>query len=546
MPIARVLAVLVSLAPAASACEGAGPREPPAEAVPVVAEDSHAPPDPLAVARGKQIFTTGKSPSGGAIEAELDGDVVVNAITLPCVGCHGEDGRGRPEGGMKPSNITWDTLTKPYGGRGENRREHAAYDTHSLRKAIALGVDPSGNSLLTTMPRYRMSHADMTSLVAYLQTLGGHDEAGIDDDSIALATVQWEGSPSAAAAAAALQAYFAEINARGGVFGRRLELEVLSLSPTAPAEEQLAAFFAGAPRFALVAPQLGGDPALARWLAEAGIPVVGAATSFPAPGTPPARSVFYVDGGIPAQALALAELAVGFAREGERMRAVVVHPDREPEGSLAQEVTSRWAKAGLEGHALPIAAGSSAALASEPLVALDPALVLVLGPAELTVELLGTLASVRRRGAPPFVLVPGALAIGDPFALPRQLQGRLFAAYSWTPEDLSPSALRDYQRLVDAHALPKAQRPAQLASLTAAKLLVEALTRVGRSVTRATLVDTLEGLSGFPTGLTPTVSYGPNRRVGLDELRIVAIDLERGELRRIDGTPSPPAPAITP
>lgn len=551
MPPARLITACALLGALVGGCGSAGEPAPvPREAAPA-SEPSEAParPDPLAVARGQAIFTRGQSPRGTTLQAELAGGVLVDATTLPCLGCHGEDGRGRPEGGMKPSNITWTELTKPYGGRGEDRREHAAYDLRSLRKAISLGTDSSGNQLLATMPRYRMSHEDMTDLVAYLQTLGEHDVVGIDDDSIALATVQWQESPASAAVEGALRAYFAEVDTRGGIFGRRLELEVLSLSAASPTEqqlEQLAAFFARAPRFALVAPQLGHDPALARWLAEAGIPVVGAMTGFPAPGAPPARSVFYVDGGIPAQALALAELADGLAPEGGRLRAVVVHPDREPEQTLAREVVDRWSRTTrVAGRTLALVATSPPALAGQQLAALEPELVLVLGPAELTLPMLTELTSARRR-EPPTVLLPGTLAIGDPFGLPSRLQGRLFAAYSWTPDDLSPAAVRDYQALVEAHGLPRAQRPAQLAGLTAAKLLVEGLTRAGRGVTRASLVDTLEGLVEFPTGLTPAVSYGPNRRVGLDDIRIVAIDLERKELRPLAATPSPSPPRATP
>src|SRR5580658_7718193 len=66
--------------------------------------------------RGKRIFLEGSVVPGGEITAELDGKgAVVPASIVPCAGCHGSDGRGRAEGGIIPPNITWETLTKPYG-----------------------------------------------------------------------------------------------------------------------------------------------------------------------------------------------------------------------------------------------------------------------------------------------------------------------------------------------------------------------------------------------------------------------------------------------
>ena len=34
---------------------------------------------------------------------------------MACANCHGFDGQGKPEGGITPSNLTWEVLSKPYG-----------------------------------------------------------------------------------------------------------------------------------------------------------------------------------------------------------------------------------------------------------------------------------------------------------------------------------------------------------------------------------------------------------------------------------------------
>ena len=57
--------------------------------------------------RGKEIYLKGTSPSGQEITARLGNPgVEVPASLLPCVNCHGADGRGKPEGGIIPSDLT--------------------------------------------------------------------------------------------------------------------------------------------------------------------------------------------------------------------------------------------------------------------------------------------------------------------------------------------------------------------------------------------------------------------------------------------------------
>src|SRR5512135_402106 len=65
------------------------------------------------VEAGKLIFTKGESPSQSPLEAVLGkGSTMVPGTLMPCASCHGADGRGRPEGGVTPSDITWSVLTR--------------------------------------------------------------------------------------------------------------------------------------------------------------------------------------------------------------------------------------------------------------------------------------------------------------------------------------------------------------------------------------------------------------------------------------------------
>src|SRR5437016_12365688 len=98
--------------------------------------------------RGKQIFLSGTSARGDEITARLGRDnSSVPAAILPCASCHGRDGRGRPEGGVAPSNITWDVLTKPYSVTSAAGRRRSPYTDALLNRAILVGVGSSGNPL---------------------------------------------------------------------------------------------------------------------------------------------------------------------------------------------------------------------------------------------------------------------------------------------------------------------------------------------------------------------------------------------------------------
>ena len=120
--------------------------------------------------RGKQIYVRGTSSSGKEILAYVgESSLEVPGSAMPCANCHALDGLGKPEGGVNPSNLTWEALTKPYKVTESGGRERGPYGERALDLAIARGLDPAGHKLLNVMPRYQMSPQDMSDLVAYLK-----------------------------------------------------------------------------------------------------------------------------------------------------------------------------------------------------------------------------------------------------------------------------------------------------------------------------------------------------------------------------------------
>ena len=63
--------------------------------------------------------------------------------------------------------------------------------------------------------------------------------------------------------------------------------------------------------------------------------------------------------------------------------------------------------------------------------------------------------------------------------------------------------------------LGPSREPAQHQAYAASRLLTEALRRVGARPSRAGVVEALEGLQKFDTGVTPPVSFGRYRRTGI-------------------------------
>ena len=178
--------------------------------------------------RGKQIYLEGTSPGGGKIKAYIGKDKIqLPGSAAACGTCHGPDGRGRPEGGVIPSDITWDHLMKPYGHNHPMGRKHPAFTEASLKRCILNGEDPAGNQMDTSMPTYAMSVEDINDLAAYLKRLQKDFDPGLKDQSIRIGTILPSSGQSAIIGQAMVEvmaAYFEDINSQGGIYNRKLKL----------------------------------------------------------------------------------------------------------------------------------------------------------------------------------------------------------------------------------------------------------------------------------------------------------------------------------
>src|SRR6185295_17466293 len=468
--------------------------------------------------------------SGAEVAAVMSEGAIVSASALPCASCHGRDGKGRTEGGVSPSNITWDALTKPSGGTSPGGRSHPAYDERSAKKAIALGIDPAGNALNPTMPRYRMSQTDMADLLAYLKRIGNEPAPGVTASAVRIGTIQQGGNGTATRAL--LEAAFAEVNDRGGLFGRKLELSTFVLAPgTADRRAAVAGFLDREPLFALVAPALSGgagsDADLADLLAEREIPAVGALSLRPPGNASFGREVFYQLSSLEDQARALVVSLAGEGASAVRPRYAVVASEGADFAPLADAALAEAERKAFEPQAVfryPVGQLDAAAV-TRKLADAKIGAVIFFGPARDQAALLNSLASLGSKAELPLCLSLGAFAGHELFDLPAKAGAQVRLAFPVRPIDPTSEAAGEWRELAAARHLEARDLASQATALTAAKLLVAALEKSGRQLTRDRLVEALETFQRFESGVSPPLRFGPGRRLGARGAYLVKLDL---------------------
>ena len=474
--------------------------------------------------RGQHIYRQGSSPSGSEIVAVLDASGHgVPATILPCVHCHGYDGRGKPEGGVTPANITWQQLTKPYGSTHPGGRQRPPYTVALLKRAITMGLDASGQRLHVAMPRYQLSQDDMADLVAYLQQLDQLLEPGVTETMIRLGTVLPPPGllpEMSQAIRAALTAYVDDINAQGGIYHRQIELHFDAAPETPEARPQaLRVFLAASQVFALLGSFLAGaEAASATLVAEQEVPLVGVLALYPQVRGSLNRHVFYLYPGPEGQAQAL----VTFMAEryvADKPRLAVLYDEKLPH-EVAEEIhhhcrTVRWDA--VEQVQIPPGTLDVAPLV-QALRGQGTAILLVLDPRVATATFF---QEAHRQAWYPIVLIPGSLAEREFLQAPPDFAGRIFLAFPTLPTASTSGGMVAYRRLATSRKLPHQYLAAQLAALSSAAMLVEGLKRVGRDVSRQKLMEALEGLYEFPTGFSHVLTYSPTQRVGALQTHIV-------------------------
>jgi ABC-type branched-subunit amino acid transport system substrate-binding protein len=466
-------------------------------------------------ARGKEIYMYGGSALRTITATFGGGTSRMAASAMPCASCHGNDGRGRPEGGATPSDITFESLRRAYRVTTPLGRIHGPYDDRSLRRAIALGVDPAGNRLDALMPRYSMASGDFDALLAYMKQLSTERDPGLSETRIRLGVVlpPHETMPEASAETrAVVSAWFDDVNRRGGIFGRQIELSFVD--PAGNAAERAAAvrsFVERASVFALVSSfSEGAERELSAVAEQVQVPFVATITSNPRSSVAPVPYLRELFAGLAEQSRALVRVAARERPEAKRIAIV-------GSGGRVADVRDVAVQECRDLGYGAVETVDTDSVDISKLRVLGVNTILVLDSKALGKLLRGIEASRWR----PTVLAPASIA--DPSLLAGASVNSLIS-FPTLPIDYTDASIATLDRLAKAGHAGMTHRALQAAALASAALVTDALTRAGRDLRRDSLLAAIDATNTFRSGFAPPLTFRPDRHLGSTGCYIIAFE----------------------
>jgi ABC-type branched-subunit amino acid transport system substrate-binding protein len=346
-------------------------------------------------------------------------------------------------------------------------------------------------------------------------------QPGVTANSItigSLAPLTGDNAETGSAIKALLTAYFDDLNQqRGGIYGRRVVLRFAESGDNSAATLKNAKRLAATPVFAMVAPFVpDAEQKLASVAQASKMPLVGLlALSVPTESVN--REVFYLLPGFQQ----LEQELVRFAATGKTSeKTAVVVADNKLQTDVAAAMQATWKELNIEKPQEFVFSAANGAEIVRDLHSQGIERVFFIGDGE---QLAPWIEAADKAEWAPRVFVLGPLLDESILGAPARFQGRIFAAYPQLQPEVG--AVDEFDYFLSSHNLASDHRLVQISAYCAAKILVEALARAGKNVTREKLVLTLEQMRDFRTGLLPGITFGANRRVGSFKAEIVCVDL---------------------
>jgi ABC-type branched-subunit amino acid transport system substrate-binding protein len=482
-----------------------------------------------AISRGRQIYLTGVPVNGAPLSASVgDPAMDVPASILKCSNCHGSDGRGKAEGGVTPANIRWEELTKP-ATSGPAGRRRSAYSGKLLVRAIALGIDASGNRLDPAMPRYRLTHEQAADLVAYLEVLGRETDPGVTETSLKIGVVLPPASitGSAQAIREVIAAFVLQVNEQGGFYGRKVRLSFV----TSPDEIEARAgairdFVETEQPFALISSYVAGcEEEIGRYLEENKIPLIGPIALYAKDEPSRHRHVFHLVAGLAGQGEALGRFAAQLPQLKHSVALMVRREGDDQIRTLTETIGKRLIDGGWVAARDVALTETSTPDWAGLLRGGDTCSVFWFAPASGLDEFY---RAAVKAGSYPFLFAPSALTGRELLSAPAGFAGRIFSSFPTLPSDQTSAGRSELLKLAGEGHVFDGNFPR--IALSSAKLLAHGLRQMGKEVSREKLVETLENFYDYNTGQTPAVTFNRNRRVGAQGVHVVGIDTQRKSL----------------
>lgn len=451
--------------------------------------------------RGRQIFEKGTSASGKEIIALMSG-IEIPASVLPCAGCHGLDGKGKPEGGLTPSNITWHALQTDYEGQRKSGRIHPAYTTKTLKRAITMGLDPKGNKLHNAMPKYQMSQQDISDLTAYIKVLGATKTVGLTDTSIHigwLPLVQEKFAKVDAVQQQITRAFFQDINQKGGIYNRKIYLKDYPDNNT-PTD-----------LFALTGSAIFANQITSTKTFDIGTtPFIGPISTYPNKNAWHKATTFYVYPNLKEQIALLATQLKTIAGIQKPLAILVAD-------TPSQQVLAQSFQQGSTIHLIKEITQQTTDFSTtiEELKKSGVQSVLLLFNPELETRFFQQFSKTP----PPFdIILPGTQTQQPIFELPTTFDHKILLLYPFWNSVISPQGRQSFQQLQQKYQLSTQYQQSQMLALSTAALTIEAIKACGQELTPTTLVKKLEDFYKLKTQWSPPMTFTPNRHTGVEKV----------------------------
>jgi ABC-type branched-subunit amino acid transport system substrate-binding protein len=347
-------------------------------------------------------------------------------------------------------------------------------------------------------------------------------QPGVTANSItigSLAPLTGENAETGSAVKALLTAYFDDLNQHGGIYGRRIVLRFAESGESSATTLKNAKRLAATPVFAMVAPFVpDAEQKLASVAQASKLPLVGLlALSVPTESVN--RQVFYLLPGFQQLEQELVRFAAGREKSAVEKTAVVV-ADNNLQMDVAPAMQATWKELNVDTPKEFVFSVAKGAEVIQDLHSQGIERVFFIGDGE---QLAPWIQAADKAEWAPRVFVLGPLLDESILGAPARFQGRIFAAYPQLQPEVG--AVDEFDYFLSSHNLASDHRLVQISAYCAAKILVEALARAGKNVTREKLILTLEQMRDFRTGLLPGITFGANRRVGSFKAEIVCVDL---------------------
>jgi ABC-type branched-subunit amino acid transport system substrate-binding protein len=347
-------------------------------------------------------------------------------------------------------------------------------------------------------------------------------QPGITANSItigSLAPLTGENAETGSAVKAVLTAYFDDLNQHGGIYGRRIVLRFDESGEDNAATLKSAKRLAAAPVFAMVAPFVpDAEQKVAAVAHGSKIPLVGL-LALSVPNEPVNREVFYLLPGFQQLEQELVRFAATQDKTSIEKTALVV-ADNKLQTDVAAAMQATWKELKIDTPQEFVFSAAKAEAVVRDLHRQGIERVFFIGDGE---QLGPWIQAADKAEWAPRVFVLGPLLDESILGAPARFQGRIFAAYPQLQPEMG--AVDEFDYFLSSHNLASDHRLVQISAYCAAKILVEALARGGKNVTREKLIQTLEQMRDFRTGLLPGITFGANRRVGSYKAEIVCVDL---------------------